>query len=117
MSQICFLSGIEIPKGKYSKEHYVPKSRAPFIAQHPYNIFPAIKIINHIKGNLMPCEWEDQKYDLIYTAYKNWHLRRDNKRILRQALNGMPKINPCEFCVCAYYNKYCINQARLDRSR
>lgn len=117
MGEKCFLSGIEIPKGKHSVEHYVPKCRARDVAQHPYNLFPAIKIINHIKGGLMPCEWEDRKYDLIYEAYKHWHIRRDDRPILRQALNGMPKINPCEFCICAYYNKYCINQARLDRSR
>lgn len=117
MAEKCFLSGIEIPKGKHSKEHYVPKCRAPLIAQHPYNIFPAIKIINHIKGSLMPCEWEDCKYDLIYEAYKHWHIRQDDKKILRQALNGMPKINPCEFCICSFYVDRCINLGRLDRSR
>lgn len=108
MGDVCFLTGIEIPNGKHSKEHYVPKSRAKYIAQHPYNIYPAIKIFNHIKGNLMPCEWESQKYDLIYHAYKNWHIKPADKKLLRQALNGMPKINPCEYCICAYYKEYCI---------
>ena len=108
MAHVCFLSGIEIPKGKYSREHYCPKSRLENLAQHPYNILPAIKIFNHIKGSLMPCEWEEQKYDLIYHAYYNWHIKRDDKKLLRQALNGMPKINPCEYCICSQYVQYCI---------
>lgn len=110
MAEICFLSGIEIPKCKYSREHYCPKSRLGIIAQHQYNIFPAIKIFNHIKGNLMPCEWEEQKYDLIYHAYKNWHIKPADKKLLRQALNGMPKINACEYCICSQYKQYCIKE-------
>lgn len=110
MGEICFLSGIEIPNGKRSTEHYAPKSRIKTLAQHPYNIVPAIKIFNHIKGSLMPCEWEEQKYDLIYHAYKNWHIKLSDKKLLRQALNGMPKINPCEYCICSQYKQYCIKE-------
>ena len=63
MAQICFLSGIEIPKGKYSREHFAPRSKLPErIAQAPNNIYPAIKIFNFIKGNRMPCVWERDKY-------------------------------------------------------
>lgn len=58
----------------------------------------------------MPCEWEEQKYDLIYRAYKNWHIKSDDRRLLRQALNGMPKINPCEYCICAIYGDFCVKQ-------
>lgn len=110
MTEVCFLSGIEIPKGKYSKEHYCPKSRLKILAQHPYNIRPAIKIFNQIKGGRMPCEWESQKYDLIYYAYKNWNLKLSDKKLLRQALNGMPKINPCEYCLCSQFQQYCIKE-------
>lgn len=110
MAQICFLSGIEIPKGKYSREHYCPKSRLGSAAQNHYNIYPAIKIFNHIKGNLMPCEWEEQKYDLIYHAYQNWHVKPEDRKLLRQALNGMPKINPCEYCMCSFYKQYCVKE-------
>ena len=112
MAEICFLSGIEIPKNKYSREHYCPKSRIKELAQHPYNIYPAIKIFNHIKGSLMPCEWEAQKYDLIQNAYLHWHIKPSDKKLLRQALNGMPKINPCEYCICAYYKDRCIKGSR-----
>jgi hypothetical protein len=117
MAEVCILSGIEIPKGKYSREHYCPKSRLENLAQHPYNIFPAIKIFNHIKGSLMPCEWEEQKYDLVYHAYNNWHIKRDDRKLLRQALNGMPKINPCQYCICAKHVQYCVNKELLERSR
>lgn len=118
MAKICFLSGIEIPRGKESVEHYAPKSRIPKgIAQQSYNLFPAIKVINFAKGNLMPCEWEDVKYERLYYAYINWKLKPSDKKILRQALNGMPKINPCQYCICANYVQYCINRDRLERSR
>lgn len=56
----------------------------------------------------MPCEWEEQKYDLIYHAYNNWHIKRDDRKLLRQALNGMPKINTCEYCICSQYVQHCI---------
>lgn len=47
----CVLSGIEIPTGKYSIEHYCPKSRMPTnLAQMPDNKFYAIKVFNQIKG-------------------------------------------------------------------
>ena len=58
----------------------------------------------------MPCEWAEQKYDLIYHAYKNWHIKPSDKKLLRQALNGMPKINPCEYCICSLYNQHCIKE-------
>lgn len=118
MAEICFLSGIEIPKGKYSREHVAPRSRvSEEIAGISFNIRPAIKIFNFIKGNRFLCEWEDQKYDLIYHAYKDWHIKPLDKKILRQALNGMPKINPCEYCICANYVQHCVNRDRLERSR
>lgn len=117
MAQICFLSGIAIPNGKYSKEHVAPRSRVPQgIAQQPYNIRPAIKIFNFIKGNRFLCEWEEQKYDLIRHAYFNWNIKQQDKKLLRQALNGMPKINPCEHCICAKHVQYCINRKLLERS-
>lgn len=117
MAQICFLSGIEIPKGKFSMEHFAPRSRLPEqIAQHPYNIYPAIKIFNFIKGNRMPCVWERDKYHLVLHAYYNWNIKPSDKQLLRKALNGMPKINPCEYCICAKHVQYCINRKLLERS-
>lgn len=111
MAQICFLSGIEIPKGKFSREHLVPRSQVPeYISGQHYNIKPSIKIFNYIKGNRFLCEWEEQKYDLIEYAYKNWRIKPADKKLLRQALNGMPKINPCEHCICSQYKQYCVKE-------
>lgn len=111
MAQICFLSGIEIPKGKFSVEHYAPKSRIPKeLAQNPHNLYPAIKIINFVKGDLMPCEWHKVRYEKIYHAYKNWNIKSADRKILRQALNGMPDINPCDYCICSIYKQHCVKE-------
>ena len=106
----CILSGLEIPQGQMNREHYLPRSRVPrCIAQDPYNIFPAIRVINSIKGNLYPCEWEDCKFSLVYRAYKNYNLRYADKSIVKQAIEEMQNINPCEHCLAAQCHKYCIN--------
>jgi hypothetical protein len=105
----CILSGIEIPPRKYSVEHYCPRCHLPIeLAKLPYNIYPAIKVFNNIKGALYPCEWEEQKYDRIYHALNNWNLKNSDRKLCRQALNGMPKINPCDFCIASIYSEYCI---------
>lgn len=105
------LSGIEIPPNKYSIEHYCPKSKLPkYLAQDPKNIYPAIKIFNFIKADRFPCEWEEQKYRLILRAYYNWNIKTSDKKLLRQALKGMPRINPCEYCICSIYKDYCIKK-------
>lgn len=117
MGKICFLSGIEIPQGKFSREHLAPRAKIPEqISQLPFNIKPAIKIFNMIKGSRFLCEWESQKYDLIYHAYKNWNIKPSDLRILSKAMDGMPKINPCEYCICAKHVQYCINRKLLERS-
>jgi hypothetical protein len=119
MTKICFLSGLEIPKNKHSVEHYAPKSRVPkFIAQQSYNLFPAIKIVNFIKSNLMPCEWHDQRDYRVAYAYKHYKLKQDDKKILRHLMqHGFPDTNPCESCICSKYVKYCVNKELLERSR
>lgn len=107
----CILSGLEIPPGKFSREHYVPRCMVPpEIASLKGNIYPAVKIMNTIKGHLYPCEWEKQKYRLIYNALFNWHIKPHDKKILRLALKGMPEINPCEYCICMQYQQYCIKE-------
>lgn len=107
--KVCFLSGIEIPKGQFSLEHLAPRHYLPKeLYSLPQNLFPAIKIFNFVKGDRFPCEWEEQKYDLCYTAYLNWHIKRLDRQLLRQALNGMPKYNPCDYCICSVYKDYCI---------
>lgn len=104
----CILSGLEIPPGQMNREHYLPKSRVPYyIAQNPYNIYPAIKIINAIKGNLYPCEWEDCKFSLVYQAYENYNLRNADKKIVKRAIEEMQSINPCDHCLATKYKGYC----------
>ena len=102
MSKICFLSGLEIPPGKYSKEHYVPVSRAPhFITSDPANIFPAHKIINHIKQNFLPCEWEDKKWNLTYRALTTWNLKQADKVFVARTLQNWENyhLDPCKYCL------------------
>ena len=102
MSEVCILSGLEIPRGQRTIEHYVPKSRAPrYIWSNPRNLFPAIKIINNMKGNLLPCEWQDTKLALAHKAYMNWHLRHDDKEIIKAAIENWHRLvfNPCEKCL------------------
>jgi hypothetical protein len=110
MAKICFLSGLEIPKGKMSIEHYAPKSRIPkHLAQQSYNLFPAIKVINFAKGNLMPCEWHEQREYRLEYAYHNWKLKSEDRKIIRKALDkGLPNINPCDYCICAKHTQYCV---------
>lgn len=111
MAHTCFLSGLEIPKGKYSREHLAPRSKVPpEISQQADNIKPSIKIFNYIKGDRFLCQWEEQKYGLVFYAYNNWNLKPIDKQLLRQALNGMPKIDACEHCICNIYKEYCIKQ-------
>lgn len=111
MAHTCFLSGIEIPKGKYSREHLAPRSKVPpEISQQADNIKPSIKIFNYIKGDRFLCQWEEQKYGLVFYAYNNWKLKPIDKKLLREALKGMPKIDACEHCICNIYKEYCIKQ-------
>lgn len=105
----CILSGLEIPPGQMNREHYLPRSRVPrSISQNPYNIFPAIRIINSIKGNLYPCEWEDCKFRLVYHAYENYNLRHVDRQIVKRAIEEMQSINPCDYCLATKYRGYCI---------
>ena len=118
MAKVCFLSGIEIPKGQASIEHFAPRSRIPkAIAQQSYNLYPAIKVINFAKGDLMPCEWFAQREYRLQYAYKNWKLKAIDKKIIQKALkSGLPQMNPCEYCICAKHVQYCVNRKLLERS-
>lgn len=108
---LCFLSGLEIPRRKYSLEHLAPRHFLPKeLYTLPANLVPSIKIFNYVKADRFLCEWETQKYDLCYHAYLNWNIHQSDRKLLRQALNGMPKINPCEYCICSIYKDYCIKR-------
>lgn len=100
---ICILSGLEIPRGKKNLEHLVPRSRAPrYITNNPLNHFPAHKVINCIKGNLLPCEFEEEKFELSYHAIHNWHIRSDDREFVRHAIqNWENNYHPdwCKLCL------------------
>lgn len=56
---IYVLSNLEIPYEKANREHFVPRSRTiKRIWNDPRNIFWAHYLLNGIKGNFLPCEWE-----------------------------------------------------------
>lgn len=112
MRKKCVLSGFEIPNGKFSREHYLPRAVCPeCIYTLPWNIFPAIKIFNQVKGAYYPCQWYDLRYDLCWHAYQNWNIKQSDRELLCRALKyGMPQYNPCELCVARQFTEYCINQ-------
>lgn len=121
--KICFLSGLEIPKGQYSREHIAPRSKVPdYVASHPYNIAPAIKIFNYIKSDRFLCQWEDKKYDLCYHAVKHWNLKETNKNIIIKALDRFAtekdSLNPCQRCVLSKIaTEYCYARRDLEKYR
>lgn len=114
---ICILSGLPIEKNDYSIEHYCPKSRisAP-LSEEPQNKYPAIKIINNIKGNLLPCEWCILRKERLYTAFIKWKLKPRQKQIVKQAIQHIESgynINPCKDCILQNKPLECYN-ARTD---
>ena len=121
MAEICFLSGLEIPKGQHSREHIVPRSKIPsYIASHPYNIAPAIKIFNCIKADRFLCEWEDKKFELTYNALKSWNLKQANKEIIIKALDRFAtekdSLNPCQHCILSKIaTEYCYENRNLEK--
>lgn len=102
MALTCVLSGLEIPKGKENHEHFVPKSRAPkCIWNDPRNIFWAHRLLNTLKANLLPCEWEQEKTHLALYALIYWNIKREDKRFLEKTLEHWDTWhkNPCELCL------------------
>lgn len=102
MPDICVLSDLEIPQGRKNTEHYCPKSRVEKkIWNNPLNWFPAHKLVNSIKANLMPCEWEEQKMDLTYYAMMHWKIRNADKDFLQKTLNHWEEWHrdPCVLCL------------------
>ena len=115
---VCFLSGLDIPKGEYSIDHYVAKYWLPKrLYTLKQNLYPAIKVINTIKGIYMPCEWEDKKLDLCYYAKENWNLKRADRETVKNAISLFEEnpniINPCRHCILSTKSsEYCY--ARFD---
>jgi hypothetical protein len=99
---ICFLSGLEIPKGKNSREHYFPRSLIPQgFHTTRNNIFPAHKVINEIKGCLKPCVWEEKKFDRVFFAIEHYDIRSADREFCRKTLENWEqyRIDPCVWCI------------------
>lgn len=98
----CILSGLEIPNGQGNREHLVAKSRVYSLIDGQSNVFPALKIINSIKGDLLPCEFERLKYKLADNALNNWNIKQFDRNIIRQAViswNEGYHPNWCDVCI------------------
>ena len=123
MSEICVLSGLEIPKGMYSREHIAPRSKIPlYVASIPYNIAPAIKIFNCIKADKFLCQWEDKKTELCYNALRNWNLKQASKDVIIEALDRFAtekdSLNPCQRCILSKVaTEYCYANRNLEKYR
>lgn len=99
---ICVLSGLEIPKGKESIDHYCCKHRFPRrIWDNPRNKFPAHYMLNAIKSDYLPCEWHEMKYDLTYYALQHWRIKDDDREFIEQAIKNWEiwTPNPCDRCL------------------
>lgn len=85
---ICSICGQPIlGNQQMSLDHHIPRCHGgPDVAA---NLFPAHKICNSIKNNLMPEEFEQQKQELYQTALEKWHLKRKDKLIVAKALQKM----------------------------
>ena len=99
----CILSGLLITnKKQFSLEHYVPCCRGDWDETHALvNVFPAYKIINNLKGRLLPCEWEMTKKKLMLKALDKNKLKHADRVIVEDALANMKNyiINPCDYCI------------------
>ena len=119
-SNICILSGLEIPPGKKSLEHLVPRS---YVEYPLYNLkenkFYAIKVINNIKGARLPCEWFDTRVNLCYNALQRWNLTRSDRKIIIEALDRFAtekeSLVPCQLCILSRIaTEYCYERRDLE---
>lgn len=120
---ICILSGLKIPNQEYSIDHFVAKYWLPeYLYDLPENKYPAIKIMNNIKGIKMPCEWFDTRYQLCYYALQNWNLKLKDINIILNALDRFAtekdSLNPCQLCILSKKAKeYCYERRDLEKYR
>ena len=99
----CILSNLQITDPNLcSIEHYVPLARVSYhLATQRNNIFPAYRIINNLKGQLLPCEYENDKVEILQYALDHYKLRQVDKEIVKAAIKNSYtyNINPCKFCI------------------
>ena len=102
MSHVCFLSGLEIPPGRFSLDHLYPRSLIPKnFHSCKQNIFPAHKVLNSIKSNMLPCRWEEKKYDRVYFAIQHYKMKPIDRDFLIRTLANWEtyKIDACTWCI------------------
>lgn len=110
---VCCISGIVIENPRdYSIDHWCPKSRiSRELWQQPYNMRPALKIMNTIKGNLLPCEWDNVRCERTLHAIERWNISAHDRELARRALDnfarGIPADNPCYYCILRQQSPYC----------
>lgn len=99
----CILSGLIIKNAKdLSLEHYVPLCRgAKCNTQTIANIYPAIKVINNIKDDLLPCEWVIRREARMERALNRWKLTDADRKTVEEALKKAPtyNLNVCNYCI------------------
>lgn len=109
----CALCGCLIESRKdLSVEHYVPKTRASTVfSQNMFNLRPALAIINNIKGDLLPCEWEVLKSQKCLHALQHYNLTAPNKILIIRALDRFATekdmLNPCQDCILSSAKEQC----------
>lgn len=119
----CCLSGLLIKRQKdLTVEHYVPKARtSSLFSEAPYNIKPAIKIINCIKGTLLPCEWVVLREQKLLEALERWNLTGNDRAIIIQALDRLAtekgSLNPCQDCILSAAKEHCYDARNMEGYR
>lgn len=112
MKRICFLSGLEIPDGQLSVEHYYPISKLPErIANNHVNLYYSCKVFNMLKADSVPCVWREIREARCKYALEHYHLSRVEKKLIKTVLDkGFPERNPCDYCIARIYRQYCVRE-------
>ena len=80
---ICALCGLPI-KSDLTVDHKLAQAKGGKSTIE--NLQPAHKLCNECKADLMPEEWEFQKYKRYLHAFSHWKLKNKQKKLLRQIL-------------------------------
>lgn len=106
----CILSGLPIISlNDLSIEHFYPRSLLSYeMAGLPDNLYPALKVINGIKSDILPCEFFYNREDILKHALKKGHFKKKDEEIVKAAIKNIPyyNIDPCLFCIL---NNECNN--------